>query len=247
MIFGNESISHYSRANISVWMSLAFQAGLLNVGGFMAGHRFVSHVTGFATFFGYEVAQSRPGQALGMLAVPFFFLFGAMISGQLVDLRLKLHKRPKYYITFGLIFFLICLVWGGGVAGFFGGFGEALDLTRDLILLALLCLVCGIQNGTITTVSRSVVRTTHLTGITTDLGIGLVRFFNRHQLKGLHDEDGRANLMRVGIIFFFGLGSVVGAVVFGQWGYAGFALPALSSGLLFLLMLYYQALRKESV
>jgi uncharacterized membrane protein YoaK (UPF0700 family) len=105
LLFGNESISHYTKYNVSTWMLMAFQAGVLNIGGFMACHRFVSHVTGFATFFGYEINQKDSSHAIGMLIVPLFFLLGAMVSAQLVDIRLKLHKKPKYYISFGLIFY----------------------------------------------------------------------------------------------------------------------------------------------
>ncbi|MBX7232561.1 MAG: DUF1275 domain-containing protein [Bdellovibrionales bacterium] len=243
MLYGNESISHYSRSNIAIWMSMAFQGGLLNIGGFMACHRFVSHVTGFATFFGYELNQTDKSQASGMLLVPLFFLFGAMLSGWLVDLRLKLNKKPKYYVTFGIIFFLTLAVFTLGTWGAFGEFGAPFLPERDFALLALLCLVCGIQNGTITTVSKSVVRTTHLTGITTDLGIGIVRFLNRDRLKNTLPDEGRANLMRLGIIGFYVLGSVVGGFVFSHFMYFGFLLPTLTSGLLFTLMLYYQFLK----
>lgn len=222
---------------------MAFQAGILNMGGFLACHRFVSHVTGFATFFGAEINQADNSRAFGMLAVPLFFLFGSMISGQLVDIRLKLHKRPKYYISFGLIFFLLLIVFFAGILGAFGTFGEPFELFRDYVLLALLCLICGIQNGTITTVSKSVIRTTHLTGVTTDLGIGIVRFLNRHRLQGEIGPEVRANLMRIGIIFFFGFGSVVGGYIFTKLKYFGFLVPAVTSGALFFAMLYFQVLK----
>lgn len=243
MLYGNGSISHFTRSNITVWMLMSFQAGLLNIGGFLACHRFVSHVTGFSTFFGAEVSEGEYFNSLGMLVVPLFFLFGAMTSGQLVDIRLKLGKKPKYYITFGIIFFLTFTVFAGGMLGFFGVFGEPLALSRDYILLILLCFICGIQNGTITTVSKSVVRTTHLTGITTDLGIGIIRFLNRHALPGGSGTENSANAMRAGIIFFFGLGSVVGGFAFRSFAYGGFFIPVLTSGALFSLMIYFQVLR----
>lgn len=243
MLYGNESISHYTPGNISIWMTMAFQAGVLNIGGFMACHRFVSHVTGFATFFGNEVSDSRFGPALGMLLVPLFFLAGAMLSGQLVDIRLKLHKRPNYFVAFGVIFLLALLVLVGGMLGLFGIFGEAVAGPGDYTLLALLCLICGVQNGAVTSVSRSVVRTTHLTGITTDLGIGIVRFLNRELFHQPIDDEVKANLMRMGIIFFFGFGSIVGGVVFRRYEYAGFLVPVLTSGALFAAMVYFQLLR----
>jgi uncharacterized membrane protein YoaK (UPF0700 family) len=166
-----------------------------------------------------------------------------MLSGYLVDIRLKLHKKPQYFVTFGIIFFLILVILLGGLLGFFGQFGSPLEDTANFSLVILLCLVCGIQNGTITTVSRSVVRTTHLTGITTDLGIGLVRYLHRRQIsEGVFDES-KAILMRLGIILWFGLGSVVGAFSFRSLEYWGFAIPLVTSGGLFLVMLYYQVFK----
>jgi len=225
---------------------MAFQAGVLNIGGFMACHRFISHVTGFATFFGYEINQTDSSHAIGMLIVPLFFLLGVMISGQLVDVRLKLHKKRKYYISFTLIFLLLLIVWFGGIYGFFGNFGQPLNSSGDYFLLILLCLVCGIQNGTITSVSKSVIRTTHLTGITTDLGIGIVRILNQNKIDEPIDNEIKASYMRLGIILFFVLGSVIGGYVFKQLAYMGFIIPVLTSGCLLVAMIYFQ-LKKSSL
>ena len=243
MLYGNESISQYSRSNFFVWMVMAFQAGLLNIGGFMACHRFVSHVTGFATFFGLELAQSGGWSSLGMLTVPFFFLLGSMLSGVLIDLRLTQHKKPRYYISYGIIFVLILSVFIFGCLGLLGNFGESQSPFQSYSLLILLCLVCGIQNGTISTVSKSVVRTTHLTGITTDLGLGLVRVFNGDRVSLDYQNEFQANKMRIGVIFFYGLGSVAGGFSFKDFGYLGFILPTLTSGVLFCTMLYFQVYR----
>ncbi len=224
---------------------MAFQAGVVNIGGFLACHRFVSHVTGFATFFGAELNEVDSSQAYGMLLVPFFFLFGSMISGYLVDLRLKLHKLPRYYFAFGIIFFLLMAVAAGGVLGWFGKFGEPLVFSHDYLLLMLLCLVCGIQNGTITSVSKSVVRTTHLTGITTDLGIGIIRVLNKDKIKEDMATEVQANLMRVGLISSFVIGSVLGGFLFTEFGYAGFFVPVVTSGSLFVMMLYYRTSKQK--
>ena len=244
MIFGNESISQYSKSNVFLWMIMAFQAGMLNIGGFMACHRFVSHVTGFATFFGSEMSKGQLRNALGMLTVPLFFLFGAMLSGVLVDLPLQQNKKPRYYITFGVIFVLILSVAVAGAIGRLGDFGSPLETSQDYTLLILLCLTCGIQNGTVTTVSRSIVRTTHLTGITTDLGVGIIRLLNRHKIGSKIDIEKKASLMRIGIIAFFGFGSIVGGYAFSRFGYPGFFLPAMTSGGLFATMMYFQVFKK---
>ncbi len=222
---------------------MAFQAGMINIGGFMACHRFVSHVTGFAAFLGMDVSEFRYSEAAGMMIVPVFFLLGSMISGVFVDLRLKQNKNPRYYLPFGLMTVLMSTVLIGGKAGYFGVFGEPFAQTRDFILLALLCLICGIQNGTITSVSKSVVRTTHLTGITTDLGIGIIRYLFRKNIPAEYSQEGQANLTRMGLIFFFFLGSVFGGFVFRDHGYSGFLTPTLTTGILFFVMIYYQVFK----
>ena len=236
MIFGNESIATFSRTNVMLWMVLAFQAGMLNVGGFLACHGFVSHVTGYATLFAVQAYQANYVMAAEMLMVPTLFLVGAMLSGFLVDHRLKRGLRPGYFVAFGVLFFLLLSVVVAGFNHAFGAFGD-----DNPLLLAMLCLVCGVQNGLVTLVSRAVVRTTHLTGITTDLGIGLVRV----ALGGGGADEGRANLMRMGIILFFILGSAVGTATFVALGYRGFLVPTVISGTLFLLATYFQVLRSN--
>lgn len=222
-----------------IWLTMAFQAGVLNVGGFLAGQKIVSHVTGFATFSGYYLSQGENISAMQIFLLPVIFLFGAMVSGYFVDIRLKLKKKPRYYITFGLMFLLTSFIFVNGLLGNWGRFGNVSYQSYQLVMV--LCFICGIQNGTISIVSNSVIRTTHLTGITTDLGLGLVRLFKKKELAGLVTDETRANLMRIGIIVSFILGSVVGGILFSRYEYFGFLLPLIVSGGLFGLMIFFQA------
>jgi uncharacterized membrane protein YoaK (UPF0700 family) len=224
---------------------MAFQAGTLNIGGFLTCKSFVSHVTGFATLFGYEVQRNNLQGALVFLSVPLFFLIGAMISGLLVDLQLKLHHMPRYYVVFSVLFVLNLLVVISGNAGFFGPFGEFSESFPNYILLILLSLICGIQNGTITSISSSVVRTTHLTGITTDLGIGIMRLINKKHFADRLKSEQNATYMRIGLIVSFGLGSICGGLAFTSLKYFGFIIPVIISGGLFILMFYFQVIKKN--
>lgn len=209
---------------------MAFQSGAINAGGFLACHRFVTHTTGFSTFFGTEVAQGNFSAAWGMLSVPLFFLMGAMTSGFFVDRRLALGKRPRYDWMFSFICLVMVYVALAGEKGSFGIFGAPWMLSSDYTLMALLCLCSGIQNATITLASGAVIRTSHLTGITTDLGVGLVRAFGSAQSDLMRKNEIRGNWLRAGLILSFTFGSVVSAFLFFQIHYLGFFVPAFISG-----------------
>lgn len=213
---------------MAIWFAMAFQSGTINIGGYLACHRFVTHTTGFATLFGVEMAQTHVKAALGMVSVPGFFLLGNMFAAYLIDRRLILGARPHYTLTLALMSLCMLTTFILGEANVFGAFGEEPSLSTDYSLLALLCLTSGLQNGMITTVSGSMVRTTHLTGLTTDLGIGLVRMFT-----GIHrltkEKEIQANWMRIGIICSFILGSWLSGIIFMKAQYLGFIVPTLIS------------------
>lgn len=225
---------------------MAFQGGFLNVAGYLACHRFVSHVTGAWTLVGLEFFYLNWKEFGSVILTPIVFLLGCILSGLLVDVRLKQKRQPRYYEVFGLIFLLILGILLAGSAGWFGFFGEPFTEPRHFVLAILLSFVCGLQNGTINSVSRMVVRTSHLTGLTTDLGLGIARLLNRKKMPDPLWEEVRSNLLRVGLIFFFILGAGFGGFLLLKIHFEGFAIPALISGILFMLMFYYQAIKKES-
>lgn len=208
------------------WFLMAFLAGYINAGGFLSCARFVSHITGFATLSGISFAHMDFLEAIGALVIPLFFLGGVMVSGFLTERNITTEKRGLKYAPVmryvGLI--LICVSFAG-YFNFFGPFGTPAEIEHDFILLALLCAACGLQNAAITSASGATVRTTHLTGLMTDLGLGIIRA-EVHKLSPenrVHER--RANIVRVATIVSFTLGSVVGAILFVKLKYLGF-LPA---------------------
>ena len=213
--------------NLFIWFMLAFQGGMINAGGYMAVHRFVSHVTGFATLFGIEFFQKDITLAFGMLMGPLFFLIGAMISAWFIERRRLRSYYPQYGIVFSFIILNLILVSFGGHFGFFGQFGEEFNYGRDYALLFILSLTCGLQNAVISSVSGAIIRTTHLTGPTTDLGIGLVHLWTErhtHNKKLIF-----ATWCRLGIITSFIIGSLFGAFIFIKWHFLGFISPVFIS------------------
>jgi uncharacterized membrane protein YoaK (UPF0700 family) len=207
------------------WFLLSFLAGNINTGGYLACQRFVSHVTGFATLAGVDAALELWWEAIGILTVPVFFLLGVLISAYYVDRRVHEGKKPRYALVMGIATLCLAFAGGFGVAGLWGEFGHELVLTRDYAFLAPLCMASGLQNAALSSSSGSTLRTTHLTGTTTDLGIGLMRWATLSRKDSRRSGEMRGNFLRIGLIFSFMVGSGVGAVLFLRYQYWGFGLP----------------------
>jgi uncharacterized membrane protein YoaK (UPF0700 family) len=211
------------------WFLLSFNGGAINAGGFLATGKFVSHVTGFATLFGVDITNQKIDVAFGILSVPLFFLLGAFIAGLLIDRPIYYERKPHFDWVMGLSAILLFLAAGGGEFLQFGNFGNAIGLKQSYVLLALLCMASGLQNAAITSSSQKSVRTTHLTGLTTNLGLGLARIFTFDLSHPRHQGELRANYLRAGSIVSFVIGSAFGAWIFLRFGFRGFVLPALIS------------------
>ena len=217
----------FGKTVFAQWYLLSFLSGNVNAGGLLAAGSFVTHLTGFATLFGLKAAVGAWGPALGILSVPAFFLMGAMASAYLVDYRFRKGLKPHYDWVMGAVSVCLLFVAIAGHLNMFGSFSGLLRLRQDYIFLVLLCLASGLQNAAITTASGASVRTTHLTGITTDLGIGLVRAWSsRSSIHPEHLREVRANWLRIGTIVSFTCGSAVGAALFFRLNFLGFLLPA---------------------
>ena len=81
--------------------------------------------------------------------------------------------------------------------------------------MVLLCFIMGLQNAVITQISRAVIRTTHVTGLLTDLGIelGKLLYMNRHA----DAPPVRANRGRIRVHAQLIVGFLVGGLARGRW------------------------------
>jgi uncharacterized membrane protein YoaK (UPF0700 family) len=222
-----------NKTNRMIWSILAFHAGAINAGGFLACHRFVTHTTGFATQLGYDIAATKWHDAVGMLTVPLFFMGGSMISGYYVDRRIQLNQQPRFHTLFLMSSLFMAFVSVFGSIGLFGTFNQEFDIATSYLLIALLCLTSGMQNAMTTSGSVSNVRTTHLTGHTTDLGISLVKSLAISDPERLKIERNK-NQVRILVIGAFILGSVISTFLFLKFNYWGFLLPAFISFALYI-------------
>lgn len=232
----SKSLSNFNHIlrweNQLLWIALAFHAGYLNAGGFLATHRFVSHMTGFGTQVGMNISLKEFAIALEMLLAPLSFIGGAAFAGFLVDRKIVRGKPPKVLIGVACIIALNVIVLVGGIYGLFGTFGEPLLFQRDFFLMFILCFTCGLQNGLFVTVTSGQIRTTHITGLSTDFGLNLVRIraLNKRELS---QTEKRKNRLRLKTIVAFFVGSMLSTIVFIRFEYWGFSYSTMLSILIF--------------
>ncbi|WP_334178705.1 YoaK family protein [Pseudoxanthomonas sp.] len=197
-----------------VWIgavTLACVAGMVNVIGYLGfEHQAVSHLTGTTSLLGAAIAQGNLRAVIHLWGVLIAFCLGAMLSGLIIqDQTLKLGRR------YGVVLALEAALLLAAIPLF----------KQEQIWGALLAAVaCGLQNAMVTTYSGAAVRTTHLSGMFTDLGIGL-----GHLLRGMPLPVRRLTLSGLIISGFLG-GGVLGAWLYRQFGYDALMAPALLTG-----------------
>ncbi len=202
--------------NVQLAAVLSLVAGLVNIGGLLSLNVFTTNVTGHFASFADELVNGTYVLAGGFLVFLLSFLFGSFTSA--ISLELLGHKKPALAHILPLLIEIIILLCVG--------FRWVPWGTPNQMFMALLLLYAmGIQNALVTKVSNAVVRTTHFTGIFTDLGIDLAHLFTQN--KRLNLQLVKLNiLLRVTIILFFFLGCVVGGFIYQSLGHSLFIVTA---------------------
>jgi uncharacterized membrane protein YoaK (UPF0700 family) len=185
---------------------LSFVAGLVNITGVLALKTLTTNVTGHFAFFAEEIMKHDYATAITFLVFTLFFLLGSFLSSFMEELISK--KNPQlshlFPITLEMIVLIAVGVFGtsSGLVSFEG------KLTAFFMLFAM-----GIQNSLVTNISKSTVRTTHLTGLFTDLGIELSQLFFYRQPEEVKKLK-TSIYLRLSIITFFFIGCFSGGIIY---------------------------------
>lgn len=162
----------YTPRHLPSWLLLAGAAGAVNGVAFLECEQFVTHVTGTVTRMGLEWVHI--GLLADYLAVFVSFVAGAAASVISIQARAMQGKRPRWAIPLVTVALILVAVAVAGEAGTFGRFGGIhVDDPPPFLLLSLLAFAMGLQNASVASTTGLAVRTTHLTGPSTDLGIHL--------------------------------------------------------------------------
>jgi uncharacterized membrane protein YoaK (UPF0700 family) len=219
-------------ADLHIGVILTLVAGALNAGGFLAIGQYTSHMTGMVSTFADQVVL-RNFELAGIAAISWVaFVCGAASTALIVN-YLRRANVTNVYAGPLLIEATLILVFGA-----FGGTLKKHELVDVSFAVIILCFTMGLQNALITKISRAEIRTTHLTGLTTDMGIeiGKLLYWNRTR-PGDETVAVTANLRKLRVhatlIGSFLIGGIIGALGFNYAGFIStvplaFALAAIS-------------------
>jgi uncharacterized membrane protein YoaK (UPF0700 family) len=166
----------------------------------------VSHMTGAVSYFGIEFAAGHSRDALATLSIILAFMVGAGLAGFIVGAK-DLAPGRLYGVALccegGLLAVAMLLLVMGRPFG-----------------IPLIAMACGLQNATTSSYCGLMIRTTHVTGTVTDIGVMLGQWL-RHK----HIERRKLFFM-VGVVTAFGAGVWIGALADGRWGSASLGIAA---------------------
>lgn len=204
-------------ANRHLGFTLAFVAGAINAGGFLAVQQYTSHMTGIVSAMADNIALGAYELVWGGLGGVLSFLLGAACSTVMINYSRRRHLHSEYALPMLLeAVLLLC----------FGFLGASLAQITGLFVpltVMLLCFIMGLQNALITKLSNAEIRTTHITGIITDIGIELGKLFYWNRTRGPEIARVMADRQRLRVLsllaLYFFLGGVIGALGFSYLGY----------------------------
>lgn len=199
---------------------LAFMAGAINAGGFLAVQRYTSHMTGVVSAIADDLVLGQGLLVLAGVGALLAFVAGAATTAILINWARRRGLHGEYALSLALEAMLLLLF---GLLG--ANLNELIEVFMPTTVL-LLCFIMGLQNAIVTKISQAEIRTTHMTGVITDLGIELGRllYWNRnHGADQAALEPVRANRDRLRILALilglFFTGGIAGAWAFKTVGY----------------------------
>lgn len=201
------------RHNVQLAALLALNAGVLNSVGFVAVSVYTSHMTGLTASVADHLVLGGAAVVLtGLLGISTF-VAGAASCAVLFNWGRRRGLRARYANVLVLEALLMLL---------FGLLAEKLAWRhRELVFVAVLCFTMGMQNAIVTKISGAQIRTTHVTGMVTDIGIELGKLFYVHRSADL--DPVVADLRKLGmlalLVGLFFAGGVLGALGYLEFGF----------------------------
>lgn len=208
---------------------LAGVAGYVNAAALTFFHVPISHMSGAFTHLGTELFHNEIPRTLFLLSLIGAFLLGAAASGLIIGAT-QLRPARRYGVALSLEGLTL------GLVGLLIGSGSSAGIP-------VAAFACGLQNGMASSYYGLIVRTTHVTGILTDLGVLLGQFLRYRQVERWKF------VVLCGILIGFLGGSVLGSFAAEFFSHRSFYLPGLgclSAGSIYFWIIWSRAADRPS-
>ncbi|ATO20434.1 DUF1275 family protein [Acinetobacter sp. LoGeW2-3] len=197
---------------LPIWVQLgafflAVNAGMINVLGLITVlHQSVSHMTGNVSMLAMALVNWEPNHIVYLVLVTACYVIGSMYSGLILgNSHFQLGRLYGYPLS--LVAFFILLSWV--LLPYFPRYG-----------LLWACTAMGVQNAMVSHYKGTIIRTTHLSGVLTDLGLSL-----GYKLRGLEVES-RRTILHLLILIGFLIGGVLASWIYPSLKLNAFLIPA---------------------
>lgn len=209
-------LSHLHQADINhaayrgLGYLMAFIGGAINAGGFFAVNHYTSHMSGELARVADHLFLQQWSVALSSALMVLCFILGACHAAFSILWGKHVHLHSPYALTFWIEAVYMLL---------FGIMASSLSEYQTLvpITVLLMCFIMGMHNTVMTMLSGGVIRSTHMSGFVTDIGIELAKFLFgsiKHRRLTLQDVHSAKLKLYLGLVTGFVLGGI-----FGAWGF----------------------------
>jgi uncharacterized membrane protein YoaK (UPF0700 family) len=233
-MFRHHGPSRSERDNTLLAAYLACVGGYVNSAGLISLGTFTSHVTGNVARFASQLVSRQLTAAGALFALISAFYAGAFLASLIVESRAFARTQVAYGVA--LCFEAVLLASFAGIETERRAVPSELHEMNALFL----CMSMGVQNSLVTRLSGAVVRTTHLTGVVTDLGIETAQWLSRWgRARASQQEHARVSSrpsrepavisklrLHLTIFLTFTLGAVLGCMLTPRWHQLSMLLPS---------------------
>ncbi|MDN3584218.1 YoaK family protein [Mucilaginibacter flavus] len=215
------------KQNLMLASSTAFVSGVTNIAGMVAFLAFSANITGHVANLAKHIVQQNFREIIVFAIWLLMFFAGAFLSNFIVrsfehKSRYKAHSIPIAMETVLLLF----------VAIYGHNFYRETDLEREVVI-GFIIFSMGLQNGLVSTISGGLIKSTHLTGLFTDLGGDISEWLHPRIAKT--DVIRNKIYIRLTVLSFYLIGAIAGGILFNMYDFAIFYFIPL----ILLTILYY--------
>ncbi|MBP1852858.1 YoaK family protein [Rhizobium halophytocola] len=191
------------QVDLSLATVLAFLAGGVNSAGFVAYGYFSANMTGNVSTSAEMASVMMLTAAGAFLIIVVMFMLGAFLASLFIEAGKRLELKKIYAVALSIEAVLL-IATGMAVA-------LSANAAHGVLVVGTLSFAMGIQNAASTRLSGSRVRTTHVSGVATDLGIGLGQLLSSNDQKQRSISLSRLRL-NLATLLSFALGGVAGVL-----------------------------------